>query len=56
MPGRYVKALIYDVCRGPSVNYDKARPTTLESADFDVRVEDGKATFEFKTKQFERSS
>ena len=51
MPDRYVKALVYDVRCGPSVNYEKAQPLYREEGHFRVRVEKGQAWFEFNTKR-----
>ena len=51
LPDRYVKALVYDVRHGPSVNYDKAQPLGHEEEHFRVRVEKGQAWFEFNTKR-----
>ena len=53
MSDRYVRALIYGVRDGPSVRWDKAQPTKFSMEDFDVEIGDGKATFKFKTKDFE---
>ncbi len=49
MPDRPVKGLIFEVCDGPNVRFDRADPLLCEERDFRVRVENGKATFEFKT-------
>ena len=56
MPDRYIKALAYRVWHGPLINYDGAEPLTHEELEFRVRVENGKATFEFTTKRFETES
>ena len=49
MPDRPVKGLIFKVCDGPSVRFERADPLLCEERAFRVRVENGKATFEFKT-------
>jgi hypothetical protein len=45
----HVKALIFRVEHGPTVNYDKAQPLELEEPQFAVRIEANSATFEMKT-------
>ena len=52
MPDRYVKALIYGIWHDRLTNYYNPRPVSFEETDFDVRVENRKATFTFN-KEFE---
>ena len=52
MPDRYVKAQIYWIWHGRLTDYDNPQPVSFEETDFDVQVENRKATFTFK-KEFE---
>ena len=53
MSARYAKALIYQIGHAGWIDYSKAEPATFSTDDFDVRVADSTATFEFKTQAFE---
>ena len=53
MPDQYVKALAYDIRHAAWIDYGNTQPATITTEDFDVRVADGEATFEFKTKDLE---
>ena len=43
-----VVALVYQLERGPSVDYSRAKPLCLEEPGFGVRVKDERVRFEFR--------